>query len=311
MKKLICLTISVLVVFLSNAQTMEDLLKKGMDLTEKKKYKEAIEVYNQAWKKDSTNYRLLVLRGNAFYESQDAERAFYDYTKAIAVAPDSAEAYHHRAIILSSLLMTDESILDNSMAIQLATNDTMRMVSYMNRGVSKGQKRDFQGAYEDYSHALQYDTTNIGAMNNIATVLDELGRKEEAVEYLKKIIRIDPKFLGGYVNLGFQYSRNGRYKESIDYFNKALELEKDEPITLNNRGFSKYNLKDYAGALADINKSISIYPGNSYAYKNRALVYFAQKQNEKACADLQKAIAQGFTQMYGDEVNELIKEHCK
>jgi hypothetical protein len=35
------------------------------------------------------------------------------------------------------------------------------------------------------------------------------------------------------------------------------------------------------------------------------------KENAKACDDLQEALDQGFTQIYGEEVNDLIRENCK
>jgi tetratricopeptide (TPR) repeat protein len=69
-------------------------------------------------------------------------------------------------------------------------------------------------------------------------------------------------------------------------------------------------LNDLKGALDDVNHSLQLYPQNSYAYKNRALIFIAMKQYSKACADLQIAIQLGFTQMYGDEVKNLLEQYC-
>lgn len=292
-------------------QTVQSLLDKAYKLSEDKKYKEALALYDRALELDSTHYQAYINRGLLFNNIDEIQKSYDDYSKAIVIHPDSALAYHYRAILFFKMAYSDESIYDNTRALDLADNDSMRLVCFSNRGNAKQQKRDFQGAFEDYSKAYLFDTTNIGILNNMATSMDELGRADEAMGYFKKIINIDSSFIGPYVNLGFQCNKIGRYKEALDYFNKALTIEKDEPLSLNNRGLTKYYLKDYKGALEDINKSLSIYPGNAYAYKNRALVYLAQDKKDTACSDLQKALDNEFTKMYGEEVNELKKTHCK
>jgi Tfp pilus assembly protein PilF len=310
-KYLVCTVCFFILHNVAFTQNQAAIMESAHKLAEVKKYDQALILMNKAWKMDTTNYLVNVERGNIYVYNNIIDSAYHDYTRAIKLQPDSAMAYVQRGLLLMSLIESDLAITDFTTALNWVSEDSLRLGVYINRGAARGQKRDFQGAYEDYSRALMIDSMDIGALNNIAAVLDELGRRDEAIQYLKRIIIIQPTFVGGFVNLGFVYSLDGKYAESIVYFNKALEIEKDEPTTLNNRGFSKYKLKDYTGAMADINKSISLYPGNSYAYKNRALVYLALKQNDKACKDLQTAISQGFTKMYGSEVDDLIRENCK
>lgn len=293
-----------------NAQVNPGTLKQARNLVSEKKFAQAAEIFSQLIKTDSLCYTCYVERGSAYNEIDSLDNAFIDYTKAIELYPDSAEAYHRRGILFYRLRYSEESISDNTKALDLATDDSLRMISFVNRGNAKQQKRDFQGAYEDYYRGYLMDTSSTATLNNMATVLDELGRRDEAISYLKKIISISPEFIGPYVNIGFIYSKVGKYKEALSYFDKALTLEKDEPITLNNRGYVKYQMKDYTGALKDINLSISLYPGNAYAYKNRALVYIAQRDMNKACQDIKTAKEQGFTEMYGNEVEELEKQNC-
>lgn len=70
-------------------------------------------------------------------------------------------------------------------------------------------------------------------------------------------------------------------------------------------------LKRYTQALEDVNKSIAMLPENSYSYRNRALIMLETKQFADACLDLNKAKNTGFEKLYGNEVNELLKLHCK
>lgn len=292
------------------AQNVNELIGQGSELLFQKKYDSALILVNKARHLDSTAYHVYTLRGAIYFEMQKWEEAYLDFSNAISKYPDSSFAYHRRALLFVKLNYVNEAIGDNTKALELVTDDTSRLMLFLNRGNAFGQKRDFQHAYEDYSRAYLLDSNNKEVLNNMATVLDELGRRDEAIAQLKKLASIDPKYLGAYVNLGYQYTKLGKYKEAIEYFDKALLLEKDEPLTLNNRGHARYFLHDHRGALEDINKSIHLYPANSYAYKNRALVFLALNEKDKACADIQQAITYGFTEMYGPEVVELKKLHC-
>jgi tetratricopeptide (TPR) repeat protein len=295
----------------AHSQKINDLLKISLDLAGREKYDSAMLYIKKAWAVDSMNHNVRLYRGRVYYGMKEWTKSFEDYTWVTEHFPDSADAYHDRGILFLTTMNTEEAIADNTKAVELARDDTMRFNCFLNRGTCYQQKREFQSAYEDYSRAYLIDSAATSVLNNLATVLDELGRREESIEILKKITRIEPDFVGAYVNLGFQYTKLGKYKEAIDFFNKALELEKDEPLALNNRGYAKYSMKDYKGALADINKSLSIYPENSYALRNRALVYIATGDKAKACLDIVAGIELGFTQMYGNELSDLKKTHCK
>ncbi len=310
MKKYLIIAFSIVLSLSSRSQTAAQLVQQSFEHIDNKKYDSALILLNKAWGMDSTLYDLYIAKGAAYGGLKNWDNSYEEFTKAITKFPDSAYAYHMRAMLFSKLTYNDAAIADNTKALELADEDTFRLILFSNRGIAYMQKREFQKAYEDYSRAYLIDTSNTATLNNIATVLDELGRIDEAIASLKKIILIDSTFLGSYVNLGFQYTKLGKYKEAIEYFDKALTFEKDEPLSLNNRGLAKYYLKDYKGAEDDINKSISIYPENSYAYKNRALVYIALSNKEKACKDIKEALDKGFTEMYGPEVLEMKKANC-
>lgn len=292
------------------SQDYNKKITEAADLAEKKKYKEAISILDKILAKDTINYGALVMRGRIYNDIDSMQESFNDYTKAIEHHPDSSSAYFFRGIFFYRIQYSAESAEDYTRVLDLVTNDMERKTAYMNRGNAKQQGRDFQGGYEDYSRAYAFDTTDIAVLNNLAISLDELGRRDEAIVYLKKVTVVDPKFMGGWVNLGFQHSKMGKHREALVYLNKAVELDPNEAVALNNRGYTRLMLKDYTGALEDINKSLKLYPDNSYAYRNRALVYLAMGEKEKACTDINVGLKKEFTKVYGDELLDLEKKHC-
>lgn len=310
MKKLLLFPI-LLGSMLLQAQPVKELITRGQQLLGEKKYIEALDVYNKAFKRDSTKYDVFTGRGTAYFELKEYQKCYDDFSRAIALEPDSALAYHYRANLMYVLNYTDEAIADNTKAIERTTDEKFLLGCFVNRGSAREQKRDYKGAYEDFYRAYSYDTTDLSVLNNLGTVLDDLGRREEAIMFLKKAIAIDSSFVGPYVNIGFQYTQIGRYEEALVYYTKALELEKDEPLTLNNRGFTRYKMNEFDAALEDINRSILLFNTNAFAYKNRALVYLAMDKKEEACQDLQRAKELQFEKQYGPEVNELLKKNCQ
>lgn len=296
--------------FLSFGQTTE--FEKAKTLLDEKKYEASLAILDKLIAADSTVADYYVHRGLVYQELRNLEKAYLDFTGAIQLDPFNPLHYMRRGTILYAVQLPDEAISDDTKALNLmGSKDTLRYSVLINRGSAKAMKRDFKGAFEDYWQVYQYDSSNLAVMINLGAVMDELGRGDETIPILERAIKLYPNDVGGYGNLAFRYSRKGDYKKALELCNKVLELDPTEPLAYNNRGEVKYRMNDLDGALKDINKSLEIYPANSYAYRNRALVHLAKKEERKACADLAKAVELGFTQMYGEEVEQLAKQHCK
>lgn len=269
-------------------------------------------VINRLLEVDSLNASLFFERGILNYELENFGDALDDYNTSIKINPKNPAYYFHRGILYYTFQKADMAIMDADMALKhTETDDSLKYKILTNRGNAKAMKRDFSGAYQDYLTVLNYDSNDIAVLTNLGAVLDDLGETEEAIEYLKRVIELEPYFTGGYTNLAFRYMSLGNYPKALELNNKVLELQPNQPLGLNNRGYVKYKLGDLKGAQIDVNKSIELYPENSYAYKNRALIFIEMKEYKKACNDLDQAIKLNFTKMYGDEVIHLESKYCE
>jgi tetratricopeptide (TPR) repeat protein len=295
----------------ANCQTKEEYYQRASQFYDQSDYSKALDHINKALSIDPINSKYLLLKGNSLEKSNRFQEAFDAYTLAIKSHPNDAVAYNQRGLLLMKIQETENSIKDFSSALEFETADSMKLPLFLNRGAAKINIRDFQGAYNDFISALKFDTLNIGTLNNLASVCDEIGKGDQTLSYLYKVIQIDSTFIGAYGNIGFKYQEMGDYKRAIKFFNKVLELDKNEPLAYSNRGFNYYKLGEFNLALSDINLSLKLYSSNSYAYRIRALVYLSLKENQKACEDVEEALRLGYTKMYGDEVEQLKKEYCK
>lgn len=293
------------------AQTSEDHLKKATDYYSREEYKNAMSLVDLILLNDSTNFDGLFLKANILYKTKDYQNSFLTFSKLIKLYPNEPIPLSQRGLLLRTVQEFEYSVMDFDRALSLKMDDTLRLSILVNRGAAKVSMREFKGAYTDFMLAYEIDSLNVGVLNNLAAVCDEVGKGDQTLGYLYKIIQIDPTLSGTYVNIGFKYQEMGNYKKAVEFFDKAVNLDPREPLAYSNRSYNRLKLGDFAGALIDINKSISLYPENPYAFRNRALIFIEQKKTTEACKDLAKAIDLGFTKMYGTEVEELKLKNCR
>lgn len=248
---------------------------------------------------------ILLMRKNKFQKTIDL------LTEGIELMPDSLDLYEARGGAYELSRQFKKSMDDFIHVKESVTEPEQQAQALVSIGGLKARQRDFEGAYNDLMVAYGLDSNNLNVLNNLAIVCDEVGRSEETLKYLFRIIELDPTYVGAYVNVGFKYQLEGAHYKAIEYLSTAIKLQPNEPLSYSNRSYSRLMINDLKGAMEDINKSIKIYPANSYAFRNRALIYLKKNKNSKACKDLNTAVELGFTQQYGSEVAELLKQHCQ
>jgi len=170
----------------------------------------------------------------------------------------------------------DSALVYFSAAIQL---DPLDHASFFDRAIAYAYSKDTINARKDIEHAMKLDTSSRWV---------------------------------GYNNLGYFVRLEQKdYKGAIEMFDKSISLKPDFSYAYSNRGFAKLNLGDIKGAYQDLKKSLSLDDKNPYAFKNLALINLKEGKTSEACANLKKSLDLGYTQKYDDEVETLIKEHCR
>ena len=95
-----------------------------------------------------------LMRGDAYLEVKDYDHAIADYSQAIRLKPDYAEAYNNRgfAYSLKGKIEMPNAIADYSQAIQLRPDYA---IAYNNRGVASMASGHAEEAFSDFNRALQ------------------------------------------------------------------------------------------------------------------------------------------------------------
>lgn len=307
-------TLSTVICFLiigsSFAQkTSEEYYEIAITDAEKESYRRSIKSYTKAIELNDKVAQYHFERGRSYFKMGEYFLAKNDMDEALFLDSAIAMAYHIRAVYYFMTENYTSSVDDNNRALAFSEKGDTAMITacYLNRGEARYMKKDTIGAYEDLKIGLERDPNNVGSLIVMCNVMDDLGKHEEALVNLDKLIELQPKEIGSYVNKGFELEALGRYEEAIEAYNAASKIDGREPLVYSNRGHAYYMLKRYDEALKDVNKSISNQSMNEFAYHTRALIHIEKGHTDKACRDLETAQAMGGK----SEVRDLQMKYCR
>jgi tetratricopeptide (TPR) repeat protein len=167
-------------------------------------------------------------------------------------------------------------------------------------------KNDNSKNLEFSEKALALNPDDALCYTQLSIALWNAGRQDEALSALDEALSIDPVESTALNNYGYYLSKMGRYSDALPYFDTAIEVYPEFAYPYNNAGLCYLRLGRHEEAIKNINYSIELDPENSYAFKNRALYYIDVNDKTKAIEDLYKAKELGYTEQYGEEVDDLI-----
>lgn len=133
-------------------------------------------------------------RGNAYYALKDYDKAISDYTKAIELKPDYADAYFNRGLCYYMQAKYMESISDYFKFAEFKPDDPG---IYDNIGYSYLRLKDYTNATANFKKCIEKDKTIFDAMLGLAITYNTIGEIENAKKYLNDAIKTEPKLSEG------------------------------------------------------------------------------------------------------------------
>ena len=185
------------------AERIEDLLEKGNEFRDARKFAEAEESYQGVLKLRPRDARAAYGLGNVYSDQQRWENAEAAYRNAIQWAPGDADAY----VALSVILVQPRTGGDNA--------------------------KRFSDAEGFARRAVQIDPKNAVGWDRLGVALQARNLLSSETEHsYRRAIELDPQFAVAYAHLSRVLNRTGRSAEAVPLYEKASELAKD-PATLN------------------------------------------------------------------------------
>ena len=254
---------------------------------EQDQYDKAIADYTEAIRLKPDFADAYANRAFAYGSLEQFDKAVADCNEAIRLQPDSAEAYKNRGGAYCNLKQYDKAIADCNEAIRLKP-DFAR--AYSNRGNSYLGLKEYDKAMADYNQAIRLDPELAQAYSNRANTFSLLKQYDNAVADATEAIRLKPNFALPYINRAFAYNSLGQYDKAIPDCTEAIRIKPNFVLAYTNRGIAYNNLKQYDRAIADFTEVIRLQPDLPDAYNDRGFAYNGLALYDKGIADCTEAI---------------------
>lgn len=178
----------------------------------------AIAELNQAMK-DEVNWNDLCERGICYRLLGNFDKAIGDFTAAIEEDPRYAFPYYSRGWCYELTGRDDLALEDYNLGIDI---DPDYPYIFLERGLVLKKMGRLDEARADFETAVAKDTVATdGSSTHYA--LHELGRDEEALAWMQKIIDEDPSDAGNWYDYACLYGRMNRIEDAMNALEKAFE----------------------------------------------------------------------------------------
>jgi tetratricopeptide (TPR) repeat protein len=247
-------------------QGSQAALKAGNDLYNQDKYDEAIAQFTKAIQMNPNNAEAYQKRAWAYSDKQepDFNAALADSNKFVELAPNDNNAYFFRGEMYLNLKNNDAAIADFDKAIELNPKGA---TAHFWRGTAYVRKSDMDKAIADWEQAVKLDPNYADAYHNLGVAYERQDKKDKAVK--------------NYILAGKNYEF--RSQAAVDDYRFALKLASDNVEALVELGaqFDGAGGNDVTldEAQKSLNHAIELDPKNAMAYNWRAAIEYDSMYN--------------------------------
>ncbi|HVT84938.1 MAG TPA: tetratricopeptide repeat protein [Chitinophagaceae bacterium] len=297
----------------------------GVCYTYLERYKEAIDIFEQALKKDILYKSIYEYNLGYIYDRiPKKDSAIYWYKKTLTTDPSYTSALYNIAIIYYGQFKDDSALLYYKMLLPLEPSDAW--VPYQ-----IGQIYYYKAALDSVKIDAYYDSAIIyfekAIQINPATAeyqskagdayyfaaktpkhFDDPDFYRKAIDHYEKAIELKPEVAIYQSKAGDAYfyaaaipkylDDPGFYQKAVDHYKKALQLDNTQFLSMNNLGVSYISLKKYKEGIEIFEEALKKDTANKNLYDyNLACIYSNQRVNDKALDYFEKSVNAGYTDL--------------
>ncbi len=261
-------------------------LKKALDYFQQAAAKEPRYAAAQAGLADT--YALLGASGYDVLPRNEAmEKSRAAAREALMIDDQLAEAHASLAFVVYSYdwdWTTAEKEFQRAIALNPNYPTAHQWYSEMLNDLGRKQE-----ALAQADAALSVDPVSVNASQNMARAYYFARRFDEAIETTSKTLELDPSFAIAHLRLGRAYAAKGIYGPAIKEFQEFARLSGDVPLAIASIGNARGRSGDRAGAMRSLDELTKLAKGRPVSSMCFALVYAGLGDNDQALAALERA----------------------
>jgi tetratricopeptide (TPR) repeat protein len=215
------------------------------------------------------------------------DRAIENFTKALQIKPDYAEAYNNLGAALKDEGELDAAIESYTKALRF---DPDLAEAHYNMGAALQGKDDLNAAMKSYGKALRIKPDYAEVHNNIGNLLQGKGDTDAAIESYARAIQFNPNYAEAHNNIGNVLQGKGETDAAKKSYTRALQFKPDYAEAHNNLGNVLLAKDDLDAAIDSYNKAIQFKPDYAEAHNNMGLALQDKYELDGAIESFTKAL---------------------
>jgi tetratricopeptide (TPR) repeat protein len=183
----------------------------------------AIPLYREATRRNPESLAAVLALGSALEKSNDLAKAVESFERATKIAPRDASSWRQLGQVYTKLRRTTDAIAALRESIKL--DPEIPEAHYALGIVLAQQAADPAGAESSFREAIRLRPDDAPANMNLAILLFERGRADEARYHFEYALRFQPGYVLGHVNYGLMLEATGRVEEARRQMEAAVAAD--------------------------------------------------------------------------------------
>ncbi|MCO4771445.1 MAG: tetratricopeptide repeat protein [Deltaproteobacteria bacterium] len=265
------------------------------------RYSEALALWERAIELEPGMTHLLGNLALACHHLGDDDEADRLFSRALREAPGKFTTHANRAVFLQDLGRHAEAVEACDEALSIRADSALLL---NNRGVSRMELGDLEGARVDYERALEsgpgrqldtYIRANLARVDRGGATLDEASRlfrqgaelvknnsATRAVPLLMEALDLHRDSWEGWLFLALAYRDLRDWERASEALWESLQLEPDRPDLLSERALVMLSLHRWEEAVASAGRAVELAPDSAPFRCNLGLALMESGELEKA-----------------------------
>ncbi len=233
------------------------------------------------------NAKVHELKALALLMQEKKDEALESFDKATELAPKMLTPYYYRGELYSRLGELDEAIAQLDTAVELSPNNLKSLLIRAQLLILKDEPSAYEKALGDIEGVLKQQPGLLSAHLLKAQMLDKLGRTDDAVAGLQKLVEQNPGKVELQMQLAVFFVEKQMAPEAIEVLSEVLEADSANALARRLRGDMYLFKGEHQEAIADFDEVLALNPQesgvlNNYAWTLATSPYDSVRDGQKA-----------------------------
>ena len=222
-----------------------------------KVWQDPLTLWKDSALKNPQNHRAHNNFGAELNEIGHLDRAIREYSRALRIKPDFADANNN----LGSALIRRGQFEEAIQCLSKALHKKPRLPGALNNmGVALSQKGDLNGAIRYFRLALSIKPLYGEAHNSLGNALAQQGRIEDAMIEWTRAAKANPNYAQPHYNMGVFFEKRGDMRKAEESFSEAVRINPGYSQAYSKLGFISARQGDYESSMRLFSKALEINP---------------------------------------------------